>query len=121
MAREVPQVITFFIGKEEFCLDARIAKSVTRMGPVTAVPGVSGFVAGAMYYKGEILPVIDLASLGIGGKAPQPYNRLITVDYNGEMIGLAVSGIGETVKTPPQGAVFLDLAQILEQAQREAK
>ena len=130
MANSTTQVITFFIGSQEFCVDARIVKSIVRMGPVTKVPGVSNFVAGAMYYKGDIVPVIDLVPLGVGKEDFNSYTRLITAKYNEETIGLAVSKVGEAAKVPEdivptlvslqaftfnsRAVVFLDLAQILQ-------
>ena len=136
MASNPSQVITFFIGNQEFCVDARIVRSIVRMDPVTKVPGVSNFVTGAMYCKGNIVPVIDLVPLGVGKEDFKSYTRLITAEYNGETIGLAVSSVGEAAKIPEdtlptlvslqsfmldsRTVVFLDLEQILQKQAPES-
>ena len=124
------QVVTFFIGEKEFCIDARMVRSVVRMGPITKVPGVSNFVVGAMYSRGDILPIIDLVCLGVGNAVFNSYTRIIIAEYNGELIGLAVGSVGETVKVPDNTSdtfksfqplsldsrqvLFLDLNQLLQ-------
>ena len=65
---------------------------VGRLGTVTRIPGLPGWVPGVTTWRGRVLAVIDLASLldpaaGSGG------SRVVVIDVEGVEVGLRCTGV----------------------------
>lgn len=89
-------VITFVWGEERYAVPLTGVSAVTKVAPITPLPGLPPTVLGAMNLSGEIIAVIDLRSLlGLAAGHPSGASRLIIVAHQSERLGLLVDAIGD--------------------------
>jgi len=55
---ELIQLVSFFIGSEEFGVDILYVQEINRMSQVTKVPNSHDFVDGVINLRGRVIPVI---------------------------------------------------------------
>lgn len=60
VAEELAQIVTFYVGQEEFGLDIGAITEAIRPLPVTPLPRMPRFVEGVINLRGLIIPVVDL-------------------------------------------------------------
>ena len=63
MAIDAFQVLTFYLGAEEYALPLVQAREILGLVPITPLPNASRHVVGLINLRGEILPVFDLRLL----------------------------------------------------------
>ena len=54
------QLVSFFVGQEEFGADILIVEEIIRPMPITRVPNAPHFVEGVINLRGRVIPIIDL-------------------------------------------------------------
>jgi purine-binding chemotaxis protein CheW len=57
---ELLQLVSFFLGNEEFALEILKVQEIIRMVDLTRVPNAPEFVEGVINLRGIIIPVVDL-------------------------------------------------------------
>lgn len=91
---DVQQVISFWMGPEEYALDLLEVKEILRYQPPTCVPRTKPFILGVISVRGEVLPVLDLmARMGLGHSKANDTTRILVVEREGERYGLTVDSI----------------------------
>ena len=91
MVRTVPCVVLETAG-HRCALPMTDVAEVGRLGGVTRIPGLPGWVPGVTTWRGRVLAVIDLAPLldpaaGAGG------SRVVVIDVAGIEVGLRCTGV----------------------------
>jgi purine-binding chemotaxis protein CheW len=87
------------VGGESYALPLYALTAVYQEHPVVPVPCVPPFIAGIANIRGQILPVLDLATLlGVPNEAEK---RALVVASNAEIsIGLCAEVVGEVTALP---------------------
>jgi purine-binding chemotaxis protein CheW len=103
------QWIVFTLDQTEYLLRSAQIAQIEMVEKITPVPNAPVFVKGIAYYRGEVVPVMDLrARLGMAPAEIGPASRVIVVESVRRRIGLLVdrarevlyAGEGEVLPTP---------------------
>jgi purine-binding chemotaxis protein CheW len=86
------------IGSENYALPVECVTEVAELGDVTPVPGAPTGVLGARNLRGQVLPVIEMATvLGLTSSTP---SRLVVAESDGRRAGLAVDAVAGVEPLP---------------------
>ncbi len=100
-AREVLQLVTFRLGKEEFSLDILSVQEIIRHMELTRVPKTPDFVDGVINLRGKVIPVLDLRKrFGLGSDEMTNETRIIVVEVASKTVGLKVDAVSEVLRLP---------------------
>jgi len=69
---------------------------------LTPLPNASDFVAGVVNIRGDVVSVLDTASLLQGRKSSQKWERIILIDTSGAPVGLAVESVSAVQAVMPE-------------------
>jgi len=98
---ELLQLVSFFIGDEEFGVDILYVQEINRMLQVTKVPNAPDFVNGVINLRGRVIPVIDLRlKFGMPKKEPDKNTRIIVMEVSGKTVGFIVDSVNEVLRIP---------------------
>jgi purine-binding chemotaxis protein CheW len=98
---ELLQLVSFFIGNEEFGVDILYVQEINRMSQVTKVPNALDFVNGVINLRGRVIPVIDLRmKFGMSPKEPDKNTRIIVMEVSGKTVGFIVDSVNEVLRIP---------------------
>jgi purine-binding chemotaxis protein CheW len=108
-------------GGEHYAIPVASVLEVAEYGEVTAVPGASSVVLGVRNLRGQVLPVIELAT-ALGLQDSADHQRILIVENDGHLAGLAVNEVvdvgvlgevTEDVESPSlRGALLVDGALV---------
>ena len=95
------QVVSFRLENEIYSLDILCVQEIIKALPVTQVPLTVSWIEGVINLRGQILPLINLASrLGL---KPSPYKRdtrFVIVRGREQNVGLVVDEVQEVLRLP---------------------
>jgi len=95
------QLVSFFVGQEEFGADILIVEEIIRPMPITRVPNAPHFVEGVINLRGRVIPVIDLRKrLNSGSTENTRKTRFIIVDVDGKITGFIVDSVSQVLRIP---------------------
>jgi purine-binding chemotaxis protein CheW len=118
------QVLGLLLGDELYGLEIINIRGISRLQPLTFVPGAPPTIVGVTSLRGQMLPVVDLrALLGLEGTdrlADDPARsraRIVVVAQGEIQAGLLVDGVTEVyevrgVVEPPVGPATLTEGQV---------
>ncbi len=97
---ETIQVINFRLGKDEFGIDIGSVKEIIRVENITHIPEAPSFIHGLANLRGQIIPVLDLASqFGLTGKEESTVNaRIIVTELDHQLVGMLVDEVPGVLK-----------------------
>ena len=96
---DVPQLVSFNLGTEEFGVDIGAVQEIVRMPEITKVPRSPDFVEGVVNLRGKIIPVVDLRKrfrLPVGEATKS--TRIIIVTIGGKTVGMIVDAVSEVLR-----------------------
>jgi purine-binding chemotaxis protein CheW len=107
---EILQLVTFFIGNEEFAVDILNIQGINRMIDVTKVPNSPDFLEGIINLRGKVIPLVNLRKrLGLPTISSDRSTRFIVVELGSKVIGFIVDSVNEVlrisrdiIEPPPQ-------------------
>jgi chemotaxis signal transduction protein len=82
------------VASEAYAMRVEHVLQVTHLGDVAAVPGSRPEMLGVWNFRGQILPVVDLALL-LGVPRTDPPTRLLVTDVAGRQAGFAIDEVSE--------------------------
>lgn len=95
------QLVVFELGGESYGVDISAVNTIIRMQEITEIPRSPEFVEGVINLRGSIIPVIDLRKrLGLQINSATRASRIIVIEANGQMIGMIVDAVAETIRLP---------------------
>jgi purine-binding chemotaxis protein CheW len=104
------QVVTFRLFNEVYALDILYVQEIIRLLPITHVPLAAEWIAGVINLRGQIIPLIRLASrLGLEVEAASRNTRFMSVRNRDQALGLIVDEVLEVLRLssrvlePPPG------------------
>lgn len=88
------ELISFRIGKQEFCVDVMSVREIRGWTPTTPLPHAPSYVRGVINLRGVVLPVIDLGGrLGLAMAEPTARHVIIVARIAGQIVGLLVDAV----------------------------
>jgi len=100
-SREILQLVTFRLGKEEYSLDILKVQEIIRHMELTRVPKSPDFVEGVINLRGKVIPVLDLRKrFGLPVDEKTNETRIIVVDVDSRTVGLKVDAVSEVLRLP---------------------
>lgn len=93
---ESGQFLTFMLSGQEYGFDALKVIEVINPVAVTGVPMSETSVVGVMNFRGEVIPLVDLACL-IHFDSTARNGKIIVVTHKGSMYGLLVDMVREII------------------------
>lgn len=98
-AKELLQLVTFKLGKEEYSLDILSVQEIIRHMEITRVPNAPVFVEGVINLRGRVIPVLDLRKrFGLGAEEMTAQARIIVVDIGSKTVGFRVDSVSEVLR-----------------------
>jgi purine-binding chemotaxis protein CheW len=96
------QVVSFFLGNEEFGANILVIQEIIRTTPVTRVPNAPHFVEGIINLRGKVIPVIDLRKrLNLfSDSEPGRGSRIMVVQVGGKTTGFIVDSVSQVLRIP---------------------
>lgn len=97
---EVRAFGTFFVGPTEFAFPTGSVREVVPYPEtVTRVPLCSDAVHGIFSLRGEVLPILDMASLlGLEGTVERERSRVAVIENGDSILGVAIDRTGEVLR-----------------------
>lgn len=93
------QLVSFFIGEEEFGADILMVQEIIRMQPITRVPNAPHFVEGVINLRGKVIPIVDLRKrMNVKGTDDPRKIRIIVVDVSGKITGFIVDSVSQVLR-----------------------
>lgn len=97
--REI-QLVSFWLGQEEFSIGINYVKEIIRVGAITRIPEAPEHVRGVTNLRGRIIPVVELRTrLGMPTTPNTRESRIIVVEAYQRTIGLLVDRVAQIIKT----------------------
>lgn len=84
--------VRFRVGPESFALPVGQVLEVADIGELARVPGAPPSVLGVRNLRGQVLPVIDLATV-LGTARTEPAAKLVIAEEAGRRAGLAIDEV----------------------------
>jgi purine-binding chemotaxis protein CheW len=95
------QVVSFRLATEIYSLDILCVQEIIKILPVTQVPLTASWIEGVINLRGQILPLINLASrLGLDPSPYQRHTRFVIVRGREQNVGLVVDEVQEVLRLP---------------------
>jgi purine-binding chemotaxis protein CheW len=95
------QLVTFFIGDEEYGVKIMQVQEINRLEEITAVPKAPEFIDGVTNLRGNVIPVMNIRKLfGREEKEKDDRTRIVIVDIAGKKTGLRVDRVNEVLHIP---------------------
>jgi chemotaxis-related protein WspB len=96
--------LTFQVGPHRLALDIRRVREVVPHVPLQPLAGAPPWLAGALIYRGAIVPVVDLFRLTGWGDCPSHLSsRILLVPQQGRLTGLLAARVDDLREvTPPE-------------------
>lgn len=90
------ELISFAVGKQEFCIDVMSVREIRGWTPATVLPHSQAFVRGVINLRGAVLPIIDL-SVRLGFPPVEAMGRhvIIVVQVGSQVAGLLVDAVSD--------------------------
>ncbi|KPA17742.1 chemotaxis protein CheW [Candidatus Magnetomorum sp. HK-1] len=96
---EEKQLVTFFLGDEEYGFEITQVQEINRLGDVTRLPKAPNFVAGVTNLRGQVVPLINLRQrFNLEAKEPDDRTRIIIVELAGHRTGIIVDQVNEVLR-----------------------
>lgn len=93
------QLVTFWIGTEEFAVEILAVREINRMLDVTRVPDAPQYVEGVINLRGLIVPIVDLRErFGVACDKTTHETRIIVVEVSNRFIGFIVDRVSEVLR-----------------------
>jgi len=93
------QLVSFWVGQEEYAFDILRVREINRMMTITAVPKSPEVVEGVINLRGLIIPVIDLRKqFGVADTSQSEDSRIVVVEVDQRIVGFIVDKVNEVLR-----------------------
>jgi purine-binding chemotaxis protein CheW len=90
-ARARIDVVIFSLGREQYCIEARYVREVSRLTHLTPVPGTPDFVLGVTNLRGTVLALLDLRRFfGVVPTGLTDMSRVLVLGTDSAAFGIMV-------------------------------
>jgi chemotaxis signal transduction protein len=96
---EENQLVTFYLGNEEFGFDIMSVQEIIRQPQLSRIPMAPDYVEGIANLRGTVLPVIDTRTrFGMKREDDTDRTRVLVVDVDGVKTGLRVDRVRQVTR-----------------------
>ncbi len=100
---DLVRMVSFRLGSEIHAVPIRKVREITRCFAVTMVPRTRGYIRGVGTLRGELIPVLCLASrLGLPAAEVSRRSRVLVVQIDSDVFGLLVDEVLDVVSLEPE-------------------
>ena len=100
-SRELLQLVSFFIGNEEFGIEIVKVQEIIRLIKITEIPNSPEFVDGVINLRDRIIPVIDLRiKLGMLKIEHNSSTKIIVIEIDNKTVGFIVDAVSKVLRIP---------------------
>ena len=93
------QLVTFFLGDEEFGFDIMSVQEIIRQPRISRIPMAPPYVEGVANLRGMVLPIIDTRTrFGMPREKDTDRTRVLVVDVDGNKTGLRVDRVRQVTR-----------------------
>lgn len=86
--------VSFELAGEFYCIDVLCVKEIRFWEKPKPMPQTPDYIAGVMNFRGDVIPIIDLASrAGLPELEPNDSSRIIIIECNHKTYGMVVSDV----------------------------
>ena len=104
------QIVTFFLGNEEFGVDILLVQEIIRPTTITEVPNTPTFLEGVINLRGKVVPVVDLRRrLDLDVTPIDKASRIMIIELEDKVTGFIVDSVSkvtsvhtESVQSAPE-------------------
>jgi purine-binding chemotaxis protein CheW len=98
---EVEAVLVFLLAGERYAFPLTAVREISRVRPITPLPGLPPSVLGAAGLRGEVVPVLDLRRLlALPEAPPSEASRLLIVHHEGITAALLTDQVEDIAALP---------------------
>ena len=95
----LPEWVVFSCEDRRFAVPLLATREVVTPQPLTRLPGCGPEVAGLMGLRGRVITVFDMGVvLGLSPALREPDHRIIVLDYESRIAGIAVDFVAEIAR-----------------------
>jgi purine-binding chemotaxis protein CheW len=122
-------VLVFLLAGEQYAFPLVAVREVSRLCPITPLPGLPAVVLGAAGLRGEVLPVLSLCRmLALTESPPTDESRLLIVQHENVVAGLLVDQVQDiaplsraSLSPPPTGETLPFLQGVAHEGKRATR
>lgn len=95
----IRQFVKFSVGREEFAVDIKLVREISKLQEMLRVPNTPPFIEGLLNLRGQVLTIFNLRKrLGMDDQEFDENSKIIIVWYNDIQIGFTVDKVSEIIK-----------------------
>ncbi|MEW6068840.1 MAG: chemotaxis protein CheW [Nitrospirota bacterium] len=91
----------FKIGEEDFGVEIKRVVEILKTQKIYTLPDLPEFLSGVINVRGEIIPLLDLRKRFSIQSSVKKQDRIITIRYDAEKIGLLVDEVKDIISLAP--------------------
>jgi purine-binding chemotaxis protein CheW len=97
-------VVAFTVGGERYAVEVGAVFQVVDAAGLMPLPATPAWVLGAVLARAHVVPVLDLrALLGLSGGGLSDLGKVVVLEHEGELFGLAVEALEGRIDLPREG------------------
>lgn len=97
------ELIAFRTAGQDFCVDIMSVREIRGWTPTTILPHAPDYVLGVINLRGNVVPIVDLASrLGLGAIDPSVRHVIIIAILGDQTVGLLVEAVSDILTVPAE-------------------
>ena len=101
-SNQMLEIIAFKINQQQFCLRTETIREIRGWTPATPIPHAPAYVVGMMNLRGLVIPIVDLARLGMSDAVPQERSAIVVAEVHGMNMGLLVEEVSDILTVSSQ-------------------
>jgi len=102
VTQEQLQLVSFFLGGEEYALNSKLVQQIIELREITPIPQSPDFMEGVIDLRGEIIPIINLhLRLGLEKKPLDEKSRIIIIESKGSLMGFICDLVSKILRISP--------------------
>ena len=101
VVEQTTSLLVVEVGPERYAVDVDAVREIKPLAGVTSLPGLPSFWSGLVNLRGNLVPVLDLATyLALPSSEPSAEPKLVFVAAEGIDVALVVDAVREIRRTP---------------------
>lgn len=94
-------LVAFRVAGQDYCIDIMAVREIRGWTPATALPHAPPYVRGVINLRGQVVPILDLASrLGLPSPEADSRHVIVIVSVGERVLGLLVEAVSEILSVP---------------------
>ena len=93
------QIVVFRLREEEYGIRIANVQEINKMDNIARFPGAPSFISGMADLRGDVIPILNLASFfAVGGLGYDKASRFLVVELGKKRIGVLIDSVSEVLK-----------------------